>query len=338
MAMDDADYKLMVEHSTSMHWMLDIPSGKLLYVSPAAARFFGWREDEVLPRAQALADPLLDELPERLERFRQGDDSRRTLVRETEAEGITFEIESTLVDDRRLVGIVRDFTARRELELQQKKFASMLSHEFRSPLATIDGAIQRLVMTDRKNDENTTKRYHKIQGAVDRLLAMVDEYLSPERLATIGRRQRENGISPLALMEAAAAQARLRRATVTVLPGDAPAWVRADPEGMRMCLDVLLDNAIKYTPQDSTIELRAGKAAEGGVEFTVADHGPAIPEHETNRLFDKGYRGSTAGDVAGSGIGLYMAKAVIEVHGGTLSVQNLPENGKKFRIWLPVTV
>lgn len=336
--MDEAGYRMMLEYGTDVHWMLDCTTGQLLYVSPAAERRFDWAPEEVLDRALALAGPLLQELPERLERFRQGDDSRRTLVREAELEGIAVEIESTLVDSTRLVGVVRDITTRREFERQQKKFASMLSHEFRSPLATIDGAIQRLVMTDKGADEGTTKRYHKIQGAVDRLLAMVEEYLSPDRLASIGRRQRENGVVPAALMEAAAAQARARRSAIVVQAGDAPAWVRADPEGMRMCLDVLLDNAVKYTPAESPIVLWAGKAAEGGVQFTVADSGPAIPENETGRLFDKGFRGSAAAGIAGSGIGLYMAKAVIEVHGGTLSVQNLPESGKKFRIWLPVAV
>jgi signal transduction histidine kinase len=336
--MDNADYRLMLEHGTDIHWMLDCATGQLLYVSPVATRRFDWPPDQALVRAQAIAAPLLHDLPERLERFRRGDDSRRTVLREAELEGVAVEIESTLVDEHRLVGVARDITARRTFEHQQKKFASMLSHEFRAPLATIDGAIQRLVMTDKGSDEGTTKRYHKIQTAADRLLAMVDEYLSPERLAAIGRPRRENGIAPAALMEAAAAQARTRRSTVIVQAGDAPAWVRADPEGMRMCLDVVLDNAVKYTPADSPIVLWAGKAAGGGVEFTVADSGPAIPEHEIGRLFDKGYRGSTATGVAGSGIGLYMAKAVIEVHGGTLSVQNLPESGKKFRIWLPVAV
>ncbi|WP_338768456.1 ATP-binding protein [Massilia sp. METH4] len=336
--MNGADYQLLLEHGTDIHWMLDCDSGRLLYVSPAAARRFGWAAEAVLAQAQALAEPLLADLPARLERLRQGDETRRTVLREVELEGAAFEIESTVVPDGRLVGVVRDITARRELERQQKKFASMLSHEFRAPLATIDGAIQRLVMTDRGHDEGTTKRYHKIQGAVDRLLAMVDEYLSPERLAAIGRRPRENGIAPAALLEAAAAHARPRRPAIRVEAGNAPAWVRADPEGMRMCLDVLLDNAIKYTPPDSPIVLQTGKAAEGGIEFTVADGGPAIPDAELARVFDKGYRGSAAAAVPGSGIGLYMAKAVIEVHGGTLGVQNLPESGKKFRIWLPVTV
>lgn len=336
--MDEADYRMMLEHGTGISWMLDCATGQLLYVSPLAARRFGWPPDGALARAQAIAAPLLQDLPERLERFRQGDDSRRTLLREAEVEGVPFEIESTLVNETRLVGVVRDITARRDFEQQQKKFASMLSHEFRSPLATIDGAIQRLVMTDKGADEGATKRYHKIQSAVDRLLGMVDEYLSPERLAAIGRPRRGNGIAPAELMEAAAGPVRARRAGIVVHTGDAPAWVRADPDGMRMCLDVLLDNAIKYTPPDSPIDLWAGKATGGGVEFTVADRGPAIPEGEIGRLFDKGYRGSAAAGIAGSGIGLYMAKAVIEVHGGTLSVQNLPESGKKFRIWLPVAV
>lgn len=336
--MDDADYRLLLEHATDIHWMLDCASGRLLYVSPAAARRFGWPPDDAHARAQALAGPLLHDLPRRLERFRQGDASRRTVRREAELEGIPVEIESTLAGDGRLVGVVRDLGARRAFEQQQRQFASLLSHEFRTPLATIDGAIQRLAMTDKGADDATTKRYRKIQSAVDRLLAMMDDYLSPDRLASIGRRRRDNGIDPAALLEAAAAQARARRPGIAVLAGDAPSWVRADPEGLRLCIDVLLDNAIKYTPSDAPIALSAGRSATGGIELAVADGGPPIPPDETARLFDKGYRGSAAAGIPGSGIGLYMAKSVIEAHGGTLDVQNLPESGKKFRIWLPAAV
>jgi signal transduction histidine kinase len=97
-----------------------------------------------------------------------------------------------------VVGVVRDLSAARELALQQKKFASMLSHEFRTPLSTIDGAVQRLEMTGAHHDEGTRKRYRKIQTAVDRMLAMLDEYLSPERMASIGRERQPNEINPAA--------------------------------------------------------------------------------------------------------------------------------------------
>ena len=339
--MEAADFQLLLEHSADVHWMADCASGQLLYVSPAAARRLGWPALEALARAQAVAAPLLADLPARLERFRQGDETRRTVRRETELEGIPVEIESTLVEHDgalRLVGVVRDIGARREFERQQKQFASMLSHEFRTPLATIDGAIQRLEMTAANADEATRKRYRKIQTSVERLLAMLDEYLSPDRMAAIGRQRQEDGIEPLKVLEAAAEQARARRAQVTVFDGGLPARLRADPQGIRMCLDLLLDNAIKYSPPDSPIDLIGGKAAEGGVEFVVLDRGPAVPVDELDRLFDKGYRGTAAAGIAGSGLGLYMTKAVVEVHGGTVTVENLPESGKKFRIWLPRAV
>ncbi len=337
--LQSSDYQLLLEHGSDIPWMLDCASGKLLYVSPAAGRMLGWPPEEVQDKAQAIAGPLLDDLPARLARFAGGDDSRRTVLRETELGGIPVEIESTLVQAEgglRLVGVVRDISQRREVELQQKKFASMLSHEFRTPLSTIDGAIQRLEMTHAHADDATKKRYRKIQTAVDRLLAMLDEYLSPERLASIGRKRQENEISPQALLETAAEQARARRAAIAVRAEGLPQWLRADPQGMRLCLDILLDNAIKYSPPDSPIELLAGKATEGGVEFLVIDHGPAIPADELPRLFDKGYRGSASTGVPGSGLGLYMAKAVVDVHGGTVMAMNLPESGKKFRIWLPI--
>jgi two-component system phosphate regulon sensor histidine kinase PhoR len=335
-------YRQILDNSSDVHWMLDCDSGKLMYVSPAAERVFGFNPE----RAQQVASQLLSELPARLEAFTSGDSTQRHRTREAEFEGrdgvmIPVEIESTLVPDVgsgaiRLVGTVRDVRERAEREKQQKKFASMVSHEFRTPLSTIDGAIQRLEMTSGNADEATKKRYRKIQTAVDRLLELINEYLSPERLASIGRKRQADEISPEALLETAAEAARSRRQAITVQALNMPQWLRCDPQGMRLCLDILLDNAIKYTKDNIAIELKASKAAEGGVEFHVTDYGAPIPEDELNRLFEKGFRGRAAASQPGSGLGLYMAKAVVEVHGGTLSVENLPESGKKFRIWLPI--
>jgi two-component system, OmpR family, phosphate regulon sensor histidine kinase PhoR len=335
-------YRQILDHSSDVHWMLDCDSGELLYISPAAERVFGYDRT----RAQEVAGSLLAELPARLEAFTSGDGSQRHRVREAEFVGrdgapIPVEIESTLVPDAasgalRLVGTVRDIREKIERERQQKKFASMVSHEFRTPLSTIDGAVQRLEMTATNADEATRKRYRKIQTAVDRLLELLNEYLSPERLASIGRKRQEDEISPEALLETAAEAGRARRSAITVHVAGLPQWLRCDPQGMRLCLDILLDNAIKYTNDNIAIELKAGKAAQGGVEFHVCDFGQPIPADEIGRLFERGFRGSAAAGKPGSGLGLYMAKAVVEVHGGTLSVENLPESGKKFRIWLPI--
>lgn len=339
---NEARYRLLLEHSSEISWLADCASLTLTWLSPAAERQFGY----TLETAQALAAGLLKDLPGRLARYVEGDLSRRRLLRETElahADGhlVPVEIESTLILDAAgvpatVVGVVRDLSARRALAAQQKKFASMLSHEFRTPLSTIDGAVQRLEMTGAHHDEGTRKRYRKIQTAVDRMLAMLDEYLSPERMASIGRERQPNEIDPAALLQTAAEQARQRRQQVTVQTSGLPQWMRCDPAGMRLCLDILLDNAIKYTNENLPIELAGRIATEGGVEFLVRDHGAGIPAAELPHVFDKAYRGSNAAGVAGSGLGLYMARSIVDVHGGTVSVRNVSESGTEFRIWLPV--
>lgn len=221
-------------------------------------------------------------------------------------------------------------------EQEGKKFASMVSHEFRAPLATIDGVIQMLEMRAGDADEATRKRYRKIGAAVDRLMAMLDEYLSPERLASIGRTRQANQIAPLALLEEAAAQASTPARPITVQARELPATMRCDPAGLRLCLQVLLDNALKYAPAGSGIQLQGQPAAGGGIELLVLDDGPGIAADELPRIFDKGFRGSNVAAQAGSGLGLYMARSVIEHHGGALTAEGRAGGGAAFRIWLPV--
>jgi two-component system phosphate regulon sensor histidine kinase PhoR len=339
-------YRLLLQHSSEISWMADCASGRLTWLSPAAERQFGHTVDT----AQALAAGLLADMPARLARYASGDLSRRHLLRETElrlgdpqadgAAGVPVEIESTLILDAAgvpvsVVGVVRDLRARRELAAQQKKFASMLSHEFRTPLSTIDGAVQRLEMTGAHHDEATRKRYRKIQAAVDRMLAMLDEYLSPDRMASIGRERQPNEINPATLLESVVEQARLRRNPVLLRVDGLPQWVRCDPAGIRLCLEILVDNAIKYTEDNTPLELIGKKASEGGIEFLVRDRGDGIAEEELAQVFGKGFRGSKAAGVAGSGLGLYIARSIADVHGGSVSARNVSESGTEFRIWLP---
>jgi PAS domain S-box-containing protein len=338
----EARFRQLAEHSVDAGWIIDCASAKLLYISPAAQRLLGY-DDAGLSQ---LAAQLALDLPERIERLAGGDNGALHAVRALEhthrdGRAIPLEVSSTVVADARgrpatLVGVIRDVSAARAQEQAQKRFASMLSHEFRTPLATIDGAIQRLETTSATADDATRKRYRKIQTAVDRLLALIDEYLSPERMASIGRQRQADGVAPQALLEAAAAQFNSPQHPVTVRTSGLPGYLRCDPEGMRLCLQILLDNACAYTPADSPIELSGRPAPEGGIELCVLDRGPGVPEDALERLFDKGFRGSNAGSHKGSGLGLYMARAVLDVHGGNLTVQNRAEGGAAFRIWLPI--
>jgi PAS domain S-box-containing protein len=341
----DVRYRQLLELVGEASWIIDLPGRRLSYLNSAAQRQFGYTLD--MPETQALADSLLGPLAQRLARFSGGDASRKRLLRHTELRHhdgrmLPVEVESTLIAGEdgvptALMGVVRDLSAQARLAAEQKKFASMLSHEFRTPLSTIDGAIQRLEMTGAHHDEATRKRYTKIQTAVDRLLALLDEYLSPDRMASIGRQRQPNEASPAALLASVAEQGRARRAEIGVATHGLPQWMRCDPAGMRLSLEILLDNAIKYTQSNTDIQLVGRMASEGGIELLVSDSGAGIPAADLDHVFEKSYRGSNSAGVAGSGLGLYMARAMVEVHGGTLSVRNLSQSGTEFRIWLPIS-
>ena len=345
----EAQFRLLAEHGRDAAFLLDATNLELLYISPAAQGLTG----HDLPALREQAARLAADVPARLQRWHDGDASRLTLLREVElphADGhlLALEIHSTIVPAAAamgrgitVVGSVRDVSAAQaqeaEREKEQKRFASMLSHEFRTPLATIDGAIQRLVSTSKDADEATRKRYVKIQTAVDRLLAMIADYLSPERMAAIGRERAADGIAPLALLQQAAATVPASHRVQLELDEDLPARLRCDVPGMALCLKILLDNAVKFSAPGSSITLSAKLVPEGGVALCVRDAGPGLREEELAQLFEKGSRGSYATH-PGAGLGLYMARAVVEVHGGSLQGHNLPEGGALFRIWLPLPV
>ncbi|OBV40856.1 PAS domain-containing sensor histidine kinase [Janthinobacterium psychrotolerans] len=344
----ETQFHLLAEHSRDAQFLLDASTFELLYISPAARHMSGLE----LPALQEHAALLCADVPARLQRWQGGDSSRLTLTREAElahrdGRMLALEITSTLVERMAgrpwtLVGSVRDVTEAQQEEAQraveQKRFASMLSHEFRTPLATIDGAAQRLVATGGGADEATRKRYAKIQAAVDRLLAMIDDYLSPERMAAIGRERAADGIAPLALLQQAAATVPASHPVQLQLDEDLPARLRCDVAGMALALKILLENAVKFSPTGSSITLEGRLAQQGGVALVVRDCGPGVPEAEMAHVFDKGYRGSVAAGLPGAGLGLYMARAVVEVHGGSLLLENREDGGTAFCIWLPLPV
>jgi PAS domain S-box-containing protein len=342
-------FRTIAELGGDLAFILDCGTMELAYVSAGVDDMLGYSSADI--RAQLVHGGegplavLCAGLPERLKRFAAGDGSRLRVMREfdlrrPDGSEVAVEVISTLaLDDagqpRALLGLVRDVSARRERERERKRFASMLNHEFRTPLSTIDGAIQRLESLGTKADEATRQRYRKIATATDRLIAMVDDYLSPERMAALGSQRRENTVGPRLLLEELVAQARVAGRPVTLTAGDMPAALRGEPSGLRLALKVLLDNALRYTPAGTKLHV-TGQRAIGGVELALRDEGAGVPAGDVDRIFDKGYRGANAEGIAGSGLGLYMARSVVEVHGGSLAYACHPEGGSVFRLWLPV--
>jgi PAS domain S-box-containing protein len=350
-------FRAIAEINDDIAWSIDCASGKPIYISPSVETLLGYTVSEVEQQAGGGDGPLAPiraGLAQRLQRFADGDGTRVKLMRafdvpRSDGKVIPLEITSRLLLDAAghavvLVGVARDLSDRRARESEQRRFASMLNHEFRTPLSTIDGAIQRLEATHHHADEGTRARYRKIALAADRLIAMLDDYLSPERMAELGRQRFDNTLSPKLVLEEGAAQAREAGRHVRLVLGELPARIRCDPAGLRLAIKILVDNAIKFSPGDSTIVLRGATAvAEPGgtfvnqLELSVRNEGAGIPPDEAGLVFDKFFRGRNARGLPGSGLGLYMARSVIEVHGGSVDLVSAP--GKSitmFKIFLPI--
>ncbi|MGZ3184980.1 MAG: ATP-binding protein [Telluria sp.] len=318
-------------------FMFDCAARRLSYLSASAEGLTGFTPAEVMAHVDGSAiDVRLEHLGRALEAGSGTVDQLRK-----DGSVTPLEIQGAVERDAggaavAVLGVIRDASAQREREREQRKFASMLNHEFRTPLSTIDGAIQRLEATGANADEATRTRYRKIQDAVDRLIRMLDDYLSPDRMAAVGRDKHATSAEPLVLLRNAAQPARALGRTVHVDGGDLPGSLRCQPDGLAMALRVLVDNAVQFAPADKPIHL-SGRREGAGVALLVRDEGPGVPADEQARIFDKGFRGANATGLAGSGLGLYMAKSVVEVHGGTLSMENGAHCGAVFKIWLPAS-
>lgn len=315
-------------------FIIDCAARTVHYLSPSAEQLLGLApevfaaaiagRDEGAPLS-ALCEGLLDAT---------GRVAREVDLRRPDGTVAAIEVITQRVGGA-VVGLIRDLSVQRALQAEQKRFASMLNHEFRTPLSTIDGAIQRLEATSAHADDATRQRYRKIGAAVDRLVGMLDQYLSPERMAAIGKQKQAHTVSPRALLEQSVARLSAAGRTADLFADALPDALRCDPAGLALALDVLVDNVLIHTPADAAVEL-VGRAANNGIELVVQDGGPGIRQAEAAMIFDRGYRGSDAAGKPGNGLGLYMARSVVEVHGGTLDVVPSPLLGAAFRIWLPM--
>ena len=208
-------------------------------------------------------------------------------------------------------------------------------------------------MTSRADHERLAILVHEVRSPVAALAAVAEAAADPSRdepdalrvlvrLAVAACRAIERLV-----LDAAIASVRFEQVDVTVLVRDAVAAhvvrrfdvilaaeddvvVQGDPVRLRQVVDNLIANALAHGESEVTVRL---SHAEGAVQIAVSDAGPGIPPHELERIFDAGVR--LAGDTAGSGLGLALARAIVEAHGGSLVARSTPSTGSTFTIALP---
>jgi len=238
-----------------------------------------------------------------------------------------------------VVLVLHDITELRRVDQIRRDFVANVSHELRTPLTAIRGYVEALSEDDTSAEDRG--RFLEIIGRhTQRMERLVRDLL---RLARLDAGQETLDVIPCDTRNltdtvlsdvAQAAEERNQRVEVTIGPG--ADIVRADPAKLHDALRNLVANAITYSPARSRIGIDV-TAAGGRVTIEVSDQGPGIPEEDLTRVFERFYRvdKSRARDPGGTGLGLAIVKHLIELHGGSVSVENRPEGGAKFLITLP---
>ncbi|MBN1584443.1 MAG: HAMP domain-containing histidine kinase, partial [Anaerolineae bacterium] len=218
----------------------------------------------------------------------------------------------------------------RSLELQ-RNFVADVSHELRTPLTTIRGNLALLSRQPPIPQEEQADIMSDMVDESERLIRLVNDLLTLAR-ADAGRHLKSESVEVEALIQDVCRQAKQIAPERTVLHATPPgATVLADPDALKQVLLVLVDNALKHTPGNVTI---ATRVQDHLVAIDVRDAGPGIDAQTCAHLFERFYRGSSH-PVPGFGLGLSIAKALVEAQHGTIGVRSQVETGSVFTISLP---
>jgi len=279
------------------------------------------------------APPSLPELRVALGEPEQRDDSS-TLV-ELERGGRQLEVEVLPLADGRL-GLLRDVSRHHELERRRREMHRLVSHELKTPLASLAGFGEMLQTYELSADE-LQRVAGMIRNEADRLGEMVQRFLELERLGAGAGEVEWTEVDLAALvtqrLEVLRSAASARSQRITVLGDKVAPMVGAAPLLSRL-VDNLVGNALKYSPEGGEIRVEVRTGEEGEVVVQVRDQGVGIPEEAVPQLFERFYRvpGTTA---PGSGLGLALVKEVAELHGATIEVESEHGTGSCFTVVFP---
>lgn len=277
----------------------------------------------------------LEELVDAARRLAAGNRSARVEIgglSETATLGAAF---NEMADELEQQARQRD-----QLDRLKDEFVLTASHELRSPLTSVQGFAELLML---ERDSLTPKQVDTVEIILDNcrhLVRLLNDLLDLAR-SDAGRlavTPRPTEVAPLVddAVRTMRAQTESAKQALTQLlePGLPPVYAEADR--IRQILVNLLTNAHEYSPEGASIEVTA-RALGAEVEIAVTDNGPGIPENQIEHIFERFTRGDAGltQRVGGTGLGLAISKSLVELHGGTIAVESTPRVGSTFSFRLP---
>jgi PAS domain S-box-containing protein len=333
-------------------------AGRVTYWNPAAEKIFGYASDEILGQelVPLLSHPRdLDENQRKIREFAATGKGAMLghpvefMSLSKEGKVIPVEVSSSAFrsgDEWRAVLNARDITERirakeaalrRTRELQD--LIDVAAHELRHPATVLKGYAAILVQhRGRLDDDTAMDAITSIERAADRLSVLIGQLLDTSRIEHRSIQLDIRKVDPWIVMSRAVEESRNAGSdNVFNLRPCAEKWtVSLDEERINDVLVILLDNAMKYSPPGSEIEIQCEAHADATV-FSVSDRGPGVPEEYARTVFERFFQVVDAEhhSVPGIGLGLYIAKAYVEAHGGWIKVEPRPGGGSVFSFTIP---
>ncbi len=245
-----------------------------------------------------------------------------------------------------LAHIETAFAARTASEAKMRRFAADASHELRTPLVTIRGFSELYRHGALTTDEDVATAMGRIESEAKRMGSMVEDLLLLARLdEQRPLQQKPVDLQLIAHDSVVDTQASSRSRVISLVGLDggpaAPAPVLGDEAKLRQVVGNLVGNALRYTPEDTPIELAVGvRSSADGHERSVVevrDHGPGISKEDASKVFERFYRADTSRtrETGGSGLGLAIVAAIVGAHGGWVRVENTDGGGATLVVSLP---
>ncbi len=239
----------------------------------------------------------------------------------------------------RNVELYKELASRRDavVELNQVKndLIAMLAHDFKGPLTTIVGFAD-VLAEDERFDPESRQYLEMISSSAMRLASLATDTLALSRLEQNELELSLGDVDLVALVRDVVRVFSVTRAIDLRAMAGIPT-VRGDAARLRQVVENVVGNAIKYSPGGEPVEV-AVRGRPGAVELAVRDHGIGIPRDERGRLFARFARASNARalGISGTGFGLYLARTIVTLHGGTIDVESVEGHGSTFRVVVPV--
>ena len=230
--------------------------------------------------------------------------------------------------------VVRDRTDELKREEAEREFVSNAAHELRNPLAGISSAIEVLLAGAKDDPEARDRFLDRLGEDAERMTRLTQSLLMLARVEAAGEREEADVVDVSMAGEEAAAAVEPPEGVEVATELERDLVAEGDPVLLRQVLIGLLTNACKNTPSPGTVTLRGSRGEGGAVTIEVHDTGKGIPPEEQDRVFERFYRGSGALESEGFGLGLSIAKRMVDVMGGEIGLDSAPGSGSTFWVRL----